>query len=62
MIHRGPSGRVDLVSTEISGPRCFAVRTERMDDDSVIAPSLLNPLGAELVVSAVPARRQFALD
>ena len=56
------SGRVDLVSTEMSDPRCFAVRTERMDDGSVILPSLLNPLGAELVVSVVPAGRQFALD
>ena len=38
------------------------VQTESMDDDSVITPPLLNPLGAELVVSAVPAGRQFALD
>ena len=48
MIHLGPSGRVDLVSTEISGPRFFAVRTERMDDDSVIARPCSTP-GAELV-------------
>ncbi len=62
MIDHGPSGRVDLVSTETSGPRFFAMRTERLEDDSVIAPSLLNPLGAELVVSAIPAGRQLALD
>ena len=62
MIHHGPSGRVDLGYTEISGLRFFAVRTKRIEDASIIAPSLLNPLGAELVVSAVPASRQIALD
>ena len=48
------------VNTEMFAP--FAVWTERMDEDSVIAPSLLNPLGAELVASGVPARRRFELD
>jgi len=33
-----------------------------MDDESVVAASVLNPLSAELVVGAVPATRQFALD
>ena len=53
MIYRGPSGRVDVVSTEISGPRYSAVRTERVDDESVVAASVLNPADAELAVSLV---------
>jgi hypothetical protein len=57
MIDQGPGGRVDLVPTETSSPRFFAGRTERIEDGRVIIPSLLNPLGAELVVSAVPAGR-----
>jgi hypothetical protein len=62
VIDHGPSGRVDLVSTETSGPRFFVVRTETIEDGNNIAPSLLNSLGTELVASAVPAGRQFALD
>ena len=57
MIDQGPGGRVNSVPTETSGPFFFAGRAERIEDGSVIAPSLLNPLGAELVVSAVPAGR-----
>ena len=62
MIHHGPSGRVDFGYIETSGPRIFAGRTKRIEDGNNIAPSLLSPLGDELVVSAVPASRQFALD
>jgi hypothetical protein len=53
MIHHGPSGRPDLVSTEISGPWRSAVRTERMDDETVVAAPVLNSLAAELLVSLV---------
>ena len=62
MIDHGPSGRVDFGYIETSVPRIFAGRTKRIEDGNNIAPSLLNPWGAKLVPSAVPASRQFALD
>jgi hypothetical protein len=62
MIDHGSSGRVDFISTEMSGLWFFAVRTERTDDESVVSASVLNPLDAELAVSLVRTRRHFALD
>ena len=53
MIDHGSSGRVDFISTQMSGLRFFAVRTERMDDESVVAAFVLNPVDAELAVSFV---------